>query len=296
MAQSRVVVRLGEVKNSCFVVMPFHPLFGKQYDTVIRPAIEGAGLTCIRGDEIYAQQSIVQDIWASIREARLVVAELSGRNPNVMYEVGLAHAIGKPIILLTRNQEDVPFDLKALRYVFYDTNNPEWGPDLRGDLSKAIGKVIESAGLGAHLNDIKVESTMPTAPQGPMESAALAAPSLNVGGVWQGQWTSVRLQIEHRATLVIPASHGSSFVASLTVEYERSGKQTIVEETLSATIDAEAISLVGVSYTYVQQGASSSYSLDSFHLDVAGDRKTMKGQALLSHGVRDVVFTRIRSA
>ena len=75
-------------------------------------------------------QAIVQDIWHSVRKARLVVAELSGRNPNVMYEIGLAHAIGKPIVLLARSEEDVPFDLRALRYIYYDPNNPLWGTDL----------------------------------------------------------------------------------------------------------------------------------------------------------------------
>ena len=127
MQASRVIVQLEDVTNSCFVVMPFHALYEAQYEGVIKPAIEGTGLTCVRGDEIYARQAIVQDVWRSIRKARLVVAELSGRNPNVMYEIGLAHAIGKPIILLTRSEEDVPFDLRALRYVYYDPNDPFWG-------------------------------------------------------------------------------------------------------------------------------------------------------------------------
>jgi nucleoside 2-deoxyribosyltransferase len=77
--------------------------------------VEEAGLVCVRGDEIYTRQAVIQDIWHSIRKARLVVAELSGRNPNVMYEIGLAHAIGKPIILLNRDEEDGPFDLRTLR-------------------------------------------------------------------------------------------------------------------------------------------------------------------------------------
>src|SRR4029453_6861595 len=119
------------------------------------------GLECVRGDEIYSEQSIVQDIWKSVRRARVIVAELSGRNPNVMYEVGLAHALGKPIILLTRNQEDVPFDLKSLRYIYYDTENPDWGPDLKDNLTGALEKVLESAMLASHLADVKVETHLP---------------------------------------------------------------------------------------------------------------------------------------
>ena len=102
MPRSRVIVELGDVANTCFVAMPFHALFAKEYERVIRPAIQATGLQCVRGDETHGRPSVVQDVWLSLRRARLVLAELSGRNPNVMYEVGLAHALGKPIILLTR--------------------------------------------------------------------------------------------------------------------------------------------------------------------------------------------------
>src|SRR5215210_6773671 len=149
MADNRIIVELEKVTNTCFVVMPFHALFGSQYERVIRPAIEDTGLECVRGDEIYTEQAIVQDIWRSIRQARVIVAELSGRNPNVMYEIGLAHAIGKPIVLVTRNQEDVPFDLRALRYIYYDPNNPFWGEDLRAELTKVVCKVLETPSLAA---------------------------------------------------------------------------------------------------------------------------------------------------
>jgi hypothetical protein len=151
MATNRVVVHLEEVTNTCFVVMPFLPLFDAEYERVIKPSIEDAGLVCVRGDEIYTRQSILHDIWHSLRKARLVVAELSGRNPNVMYEIGLAHAIGKPIVLLTRNEEDVPFDLRALRYLYYDPNNPFWGPDLRAELTRLVKLALGNPTLAAHL-------------------------------------------------------------------------------------------------------------------------------------------------
>ena len=143
MDDNQVIIDLERIDNSCFVVMPFHSLFELEYERVIRPAIEEVGLVCVRGDEIYTDQAIVQDIWKSIRQARVIVAELSGRNPNVMYETGLAHAISKPIIMLTRDQQDVPFDLRSLRYVFYDPNNPFWGDDLRKELTKLLRKILK---------------------------------------------------------------------------------------------------------------------------------------------------------
>ena len=290
---SRVVVQLGDVQNRCFVAMPFLPLFERQYERVIRPAVETAGLVCVRGDEVYTKPLIVQDVWASIRRSRLVVAELSGRNPNVMYEVGLAHAIGKPIVLLTRNEDDVPFDLKALRYIYYDTDNPDWGPDLRAELGRAIERVLATPGLAAHLEDVLDESVLPAAPLGPLRApAAPAGPWPELGGVWQGDWISpARI---HRATLVIPNGHGQRFTASLTVTYDKAGQQTIVEETLSADFAQPALlSLVGINYTYVQQGASASYTLDSFRLHVAADRRQLTGQVLLAAGTRDIAFTRV---
>lgn len=74
MTRSRIAVDLGEITNSCFVVMPFSAVFESEYQKVIKPAIESVGLKCVRGDEIYTRQAIVEDIWHSIREARVVVA------------------------------------------------------------------------------------------------------------------------------------------------------------------------------------------------------------------------------
>jgi hypothetical protein len=275
--------------------MPFLPLFDAEYERVIKPAIEDAGLVCFRGDEIYTHQSILQDIWHSLRKARLVVAELSGRNPNVMYEIGLAHAIGKPIVLLTRNEEDVPFDLRSLRYVYYDPNNPFWGPDLRTELTRLVKLVMETQALSAHLGGVTVETTLPAAPFRPVvPKPATSEPSVDLSGVWYGTWSSIKKEREHQATLVIPAAHGSNFTASMTVTYERLGQQTIVQETLTAVLRERTLSLAGVNYTYVQQGSSFSYSLDSFDLRVSEEGRLLVGEAVLQNGIRDTSFSRIQ--
>jgi hypothetical protein len=294
MPTSRVIVQLEDITNTCFVAMPFHALYEAEYEGVIKPAIEEAGLLCVRGDNIYTQQDIVKDIWLSIRKARLVVAELSDSNPNVMYEIGLAHAIGKPIILLTRKETDVPFDLKALRYVYYDPNNPFWGIDLRSKLTQVIRLVLDNPSLAAHLGGIQVETKLPVAPTEPVQPKRHIAPSLDLSGVWHATWQSIKLELEHKATLVIPANHGSSFIASMTINYERSGQQTIVQETLTGTFRDNKLSLTGVNYTYVQQGASVFYSLDSFELNPEDDGKVLIGKAILRHGVRDVCFSHIQ--
>lgn len=292
MNRSRVTIELGEVTNSCFVVMPFASLFEREYSRVIKPAVESAGLVCVRGDEIYSEQSIVQDIWKSLRACRVVVAELSGRNPNVMYEVGLAHALGKPIILLTRNQEDVPFDLKSLRYVYYDTDNPEWGTDLRTELIRSLGRVLESPSLSGHLNEVKVETTLPATPAKALQSNVETVGPIELAGAWRASWISVKKEREHMATLVIPAGHGSDFTASLTVAYWKDSEQTVVEETVKAFLAGSKVSLTGVNYTYVQRGSSIGYSLDKFDLVASPEVDSLEGTVTLKHGVRPIKFTR----
>jgi len=297
MDSNRVFIDLGPVGNTCFVVMPFHSLFEAEYDRAIRPAIEEAGLECVRGDEIYAQQAIIQDIWHSIRRARLVVAELSGRNPNVLYEVGLAHAIGKPIILLTRNQDDVPFDLKALRYLFYDTNNPEWGQTLRSELARKVRNVLDTPALAAYLAGIQVSAALPEAPEHPIVRRRAEEAEVDLGGAWATSWLSVQRERPHEATLVISPDHGAQFAATMTVNYVRGGgTRTIVQETLTGSTSGKKVSLTGVSYTFVQQGTARSYSLDSFELVVSDDAQALQGRAVLRHGTRDVVFKRLSTA
>jgi len=104
----------------CFVLMPFADRFQPIYDDHIRPAVEGVGLRCERADDIRGTNLITWDIWERINRARFLIAELTDRNPNVFYELGLAHALSKDVILLTQSMDFVPFDLKALRCIQYE--------------------------------------------------------------------------------------------------------------------------------------------------------------------------------
>ena len=185
---SRVEIALGSVTNTCFVVMPFDRLFASLYERVIRPAAEELGLHCERGDEIYARPNVVADIWKAIREARVVVAELSGKNPNVLYEIGLAHALGKPIIMLTRNEDDVPFDLKALRYRFYDTNDPFWGENLRRSLVDMLHAALDESSLSVYLEGIRADVKLDPVSRPVASTIREHVPDLS--GVWEGAWTS----------------------------------------------------------------------------------------------------------
>ena len=234
---------------------------------------------------------IVQDVWLSIRKARVVVADLSGGNPNVLYEVGLAHAIGKPTVFLTRNEEDVPFDLRALRYLYYDINNPFWGDDLRARLVGLVRQAIASS-APAHLqgivSGIKWPAITPKPPKTPEDALAV-----EFVGTWSGSWLSIQAQRKHNATLVIPAPTGRNITAEMTVDYLREDAQTIVRETLRGIVDGTKISLTGVDYTYEIQGNSRAYSLDSFELKLSEDKASLVGAVILKRGKREIAFQRV---
>ena len=128
----------------CFVMMPFGGKFKDWYADVFAPAISNAGMTPKRADDVYQTGSIVTQIWHLIQQSQIGLADLSDRNPNVMYELGLAHALGKPALLLTRDIEDVPFDLRHLRIIKYDLNSPKCTEKLRADITQAIQETQEA--------------------------------------------------------------------------------------------------------------------------------------------------------
>ncbi len=104
-----------------FVLMPFVEELDTIYDLAIRPGLQTAGFNVRRADEIQNQQSILRDVVSNIADATLVVADLSGLNPNVLYELGIAHALNRPVILLTQNIDELPFDLRQDRAIRYGT-------------------------------------------------------------------------------------------------------------------------------------------------------------------------------
>lgn len=102
-------------------MMPFDAGFNAVYDA-IRQAADNVGLRCRRADDIWENAAIIQDVVALIDRSRVVVCDCSGRNPNVFYEAGIAHTLGREVILITQSEQDIPFDLRHLRYICYHNN------------------------------------------------------------------------------------------------------------------------------------------------------------------------------
>lgn len=123
-----------KLKGLCFVLMPFREPFDTYFDAIITPAIKATGLKPIRGDSVFMSTSIVGDIWKKTQQAKVLIAELTEKNANVFYELGLAHAIGKPVILISESMDDVPFDLRNYRVITYDKDIPTWGVNLQKNI------------------------------------------------------------------------------------------------------------------------------------------------------------------
>ena len=128
-----------------FVLMPFTDELTQIYNTFIKPTVEDPkfGLVCRRADDVKSNRAIIQDIWKSVCEARLIIADLSGLNPNVMYELGMAHTLGKETILIYQRGGEIkfPFDLSHIRRIEYD-NNAVGGQKLRDELAGTIQAVL----------------------------------------------------------------------------------------------------------------------------------------------------------
>jgi hypothetical protein len=115
----------GEVKQrsgKCFVIMPFAPAFDEVYET-IREAMEGPDLSlnCSRADELQGGGHIIEDILREIAEAEIVIADLTGRNPNVFYELGIVQMVKdvEKVILLSQDVDSIPFDVRVFRCIIY---------------------------------------------------------------------------------------------------------------------------------------------------------------------------------
>jgi hypothetical protein len=135
--------RVREFLDTCFVMMPFGDWFDKYYQEIYVPAIKDAGLEPIRADELFSTGSVVEQVWDQIVKAKLLLADLSGKNPNVFYELGLAHAARKPVVFTSAVLEDVPFDLRHLRVIIYEVKEPEWAVNLRRSVTDYLKNALK---------------------------------------------------------------------------------------------------------------------------------------------------------
>ena len=110
-----------------FVIMDFGDEFTSIYDDLYKATLENIGYAVSRSDTQYQGSSIMARIVIDIEQSDLLIADLTGTNPNVYYELGLAHAMGKPTVLFMQNLEELPFDLRPYHVIQYSTRYNEFG-------------------------------------------------------------------------------------------------------------------------------------------------------------------------
>ncbi len=128
-------------KNLCFILMPFRATWSDRIYRRIGDIVRRCGLTAKRADEM-SRRDIMEDIWSSLNECRLVIAECTGKNPNVFYELGIAHTLGKDVIILTQKRNDIPFDIQQFRNIQYEDNDDGY-PVLKKELTKHINALLK---------------------------------------------------------------------------------------------------------------------------------------------------------
>ena len=109
-----------DVFPDIFVLMPFEDKLKPVYDDHISSVARALDRSCKRSDDFFSAKSIIDDIWAAIYHCKICIADCTGRNPNVFYELGIAHTVGRPTILISQSIDDIPFDIRHRRVIIYD--------------------------------------------------------------------------------------------------------------------------------------------------------------------------------
>jgi hypothetical protein len=124
-----------------FVLMPFDEALRPVFEDHIKPTAAILGLTCGRGDDLFSTGSIIQDVREAINEADVIVADCTGRNANVFYEIGIAHTLRKDTILISQTMDDVPFDVKHMHVIGY-SYTPRGMSEFEDKLKKIVLAVL----------------------------------------------------------------------------------------------------------------------------------------------------------
>lgn len=126
-----------KVDNLCFVLMPFSEPYNSIYENIIKPTVEKEGFQCLKSNDIFSTTSVIEDIWTNMNKATLIIAEITENNPNVMYELGICHTIGKEVMMITQKPDEIPFNFRHLRTYTY-VNEIAKSEELKKNISSMI--------------------------------------------------------------------------------------------------------------------------------------------------------------
>ena len=164
-------------KDLCFVLMPLHDPFTSIFEGHIKPVAKKCGLNAVKADDITSNKPVMEDVWKYLNKARLVIADLTDSNPNVFYELGIAHTLGKEVIMVSQHTTKVPFDVGHVRYIEYVY--PSQAQSLESRLYDTISQVLKDSRFELRPKSTKVMS---------LELANPRTQRLNELVDWAKQW------------------------------------------------------------------------------------------------------------
>jgi hypothetical protein len=129
--------QISQPSYDLFVLMPFRAELEPVYEVHVKAIAKELSMTVARADDLFTTGSVIEEVWSCIARSGVILADCTGRNPNVFYEIGIAHSLGKSVVLITQNEDDVPFDLRNRRFIKYEHTPPgmeEFKPRLKATL------------------------------------------------------------------------------------------------------------------------------------------------------------------
>ncbi len=137
-----------------FVLMPFAEELRPVFSDHIHKIVHDMELRCERADDFFSDRQIMEEVWSAIFHAKVCVVDCTGRNPNVFYELGIAHTLGKPCIIIAQSEDDIPFDLRQWRRIIY-----QYTPPGMQDFENKLSRTLETV-----LSEVQVEPRRLTQP------------------------------------------------------------------------------------------------------------------------------------
>lgn len=138
-------------RNLCFVIMPFKSSWSNTVYNYIKRILSKFNLDIKRADTVTGH-IIMEDIWRLINEAIVVLADVTENNPNVFYELGIAHTLGKNVVLIAQNTDHIPFDISGYRHIIYEGGSSTY-EILENQLPKHIDNIMEESPTGNPMLD-----------------------------------------------------------------------------------------------------------------------------------------------
>lgn len=136
-----------------FVLMPFSEDLQVIYENYIKRAADRCNRSIARADDFFNANPILSDIWNAINTASVIIADYTGKNPNVFYEIGIAHTLGKRVIPISQTTEDIPFDVAHRRAIIYEDSHSGL-KQLEDELTSALDNETKRYDSVAAANEI----------------------------------------------------------------------------------------------------------------------------------------------